>query len=156
MLKRHPRISKGWEQWSRSELLLLECESLGILLPGRLGLGSDFCITGELSRDASAVGWRTTLWVAGPAGEDLCCSRAHQACGGLVSAYLSSPRPHPWTQPPRDTRGWAWPLLSIPLPLHGISPPYNLPPPLTLTYCPATWQTGLSMGPEVISSLKPP
>ena len=94
MLKRHPRISKGWEQWSRSELLLLECESLGILLPGRLGLGSDFCITGELSRDASAVGWRTTLWVAGHAGEDLCCSRAHQACGGLVSAYLSSPIAH--------------------------------------------------------------
>lgn len=113
MLKRHPRISKGWKQWSRSELLLLECESLGILLPGRLGVGSEFCINGELSGDASAVGWRTTLWVAGPTREDLCHSRAHQTCGGLVSAYLSSPRPHPGTQPPRDTRGWSWPFLCL-------------------------------------------
>ena len=74
---------------------------------------SEFCITGELSGDASAIGWRTTLWIAGPTREDLCRSRAHQTCGGLVSAYLFNPRPHPRTQPPWDTRGWSWPLLSL-------------------------------------------
>lgn len=155
MLKRHPRISKGWEQWSRSELLLLNVSHRGSFYQADLGQGLSSALL-ELSRDASAVGWRTTLWVAGPVGDDLRCSRAHQACEGLVSAYLSSPKPHPWTQPPLDIRGWSWPLLSIPLPLRGISPPYDLPPLLTPTYCPATWQTGLSMGPEVISSLKPP
>lgn len=152
MLKRYPHISKGWEQWSRAELLLLEYESLGILLAGRLGVGSEFCITGELSGDASAVGWRTTLWVAGPTREDLCRSRTHQTCGGLVSAYLSLGPSHLGT--PGASPGLC--SLSIPLPLPGISLPYDLPPPLTPTYCPATWQTVLSVGPEVISSLKSP
>ena len=124
---------------------------------GRLGVGSEFCITGELSGDASTVGWRTTLWVAGPTREDLCHSRAHQTCGGLVSAYLSSPRPHPRTQPPRDTRGWSWPLLSLNPPPSA----WHLPSlRLTLSSDPHILPSHLANSPErgteVISSLKSP
>lgn len=35
----------------------------------------------------------------------------------------------------------------------GISPPYDPHPPLTPIHCPATWQTGLRVGPMVISSV---
>ena len=115
-----------------------------------------FCISDELPMDANDADGRTTLWVAGLTGEHLCWNRAYQACGYLASAYLSSPRSHPWIQLPQDTWACPWPLLPIPLPLPGISPPYDPHPPLTPIHCPATRQTGLRVGPMVISSVSHP